>query len=177
MIRRPPRSTLFPYTTLFRSGSRRLRNGAGRGGRRPAAPIRQAHPRGGRVPDRHGGGRPRGARGAAPDGGGAARVLGPGHAAVGRTRTVRRRASRRPHHPVPVRQRLLGPGARRESRPVGPLAAQAVDRVGLAGADQGDSGPSSTSLTFRVRGSGTNGFCRKATPAVRPPWRTIVSSV
>src|SRR5688572_32401327 len=25
MIRRPPRSTLFPYTTLFRSGRRRLR--------------------------------------------------------------------------------------------------------------------------------------------------------
>src|SRR5688572_31192047 len=38
MIRRPPRSTLFPYTTLFRSGGRpevlqkvaeRVRNGAG----------------------------------------------------------------------------------------------------------------------------------------------------
>src|ERR1019366_10651612 len=26
MIRRPPRSTLFPYTTLFRSGGRRLRS-------------------------------------------------------------------------------------------------------------------------------------------------------
>src|SRR2546421_3662733 len=26
MIRRPPRSTLFPYTTLFRSGLRRTRN-------------------------------------------------------------------------------------------------------------------------------------------------------
>src|SRR3712207_6902351 len=25
MIRRPPRSTLFPYTTLFRSGSRRFK--------------------------------------------------------------------------------------------------------------------------------------------------------
>src|SRR3712207_7656315 len=34
MIRRPPRSTLFPYTTLFRSpGLRRLRRRAG--GRRP----------------------------------------------------------------------------------------------------------------------------------------------
>src|SRR2546426_1208862 len=31
MIRRPPRSTLFPYTTLFRSGWRRRRGG--RGGR------------------------------------------------------------------------------------------------------------------------------------------------
>src|SRR5258708_24861283 len=31
MIRRPPRSTLFPYTTLFRSG--RGPPGAGRGGR------------------------------------------------------------------------------------------------------------------------------------------------
>src|SRR2546422_7577512 len=30
MIRRPPRSTLFPYTTLFRSRHRR-RSGAGRG--------------------------------------------------------------------------------------------------------------------------------------------------
>src|SRR5258707_5328052 len=30
MIRRPPRSTLFPYTTLFRSGSH---ESAGRGGR------------------------------------------------------------------------------------------------------------------------------------------------
>src|SRR5688572_32552222 len=27
MIRRPPRSTLFPYTTLFRSSTRRLRAG------------------------------------------------------------------------------------------------------------------------------------------------------
>src|SRR3712207_8147536 len=39
MIRRPPRSTLFPYTTLFRSGVRLLlreggRGGAGRGDRR-----------------------------------------------------------------------------------------------------------------------------------------------
>src|SRR3712207_6922763 len=32
MIRRPPRSTLFPYTTLFRSPARGLR-GDGRGGR------------------------------------------------------------------------------------------------------------------------------------------------
>src|SRR5260221_3549902 len=40
MIRRPPRSTLFPYTTLFRSGGRRV------GGhfRRPA----QRHGHGGR---------------------------------------------------------------------------------------------------------------------------------
>src|SRR2546423_9583438 len=33
MIRRPPRSTLFPYTTLFRS---RCRSGRCRGSRRPA---------------------------------------------------------------------------------------------------------------------------------------------
>src|SRR3712207_8417185 len=33
MIRRPPRSTLFPYTTLFRSpGSGACRGGRGRGG-------------------------------------------------------------------------------------------------------------------------------------------------
>src|SRR3982751_6975155 len=30
MIRRPPRSTLFPYTTLFRSGHRPGRRGHGR---------------------------------------------------------------------------------------------------------------------------------------------------
>src|SRR3712207_8099501 len=34
MIRRPPRSTLFPYTTLFRSSSRRAE-------RAPAAPARR----------------------------------------------------------------------------------------------------------------------------------------
>src|SRR2546430_7386430 len=35
MIRRPPRSTLFPYTTLFRSVRRRRRRGRrGRGGAR-----------------------------------------------------------------------------------------------------------------------------------------------
>src|SRR3712207_8537700 len=49
MIRRPPRSTLFPYTTLFRSGRDRGGRGIDRGpqaeGRRPAR-----HPaRGGRL--------------------------------------------------------------------------------------------------------------------------------
>src|SRR3712207_6954969 len=40
MIRRPPRSTLFPYTTLFRSAGRRARghDGAGHHGERPLAP-------------------------------------------------------------------------------------------------------------------------------------------
>src|SRR3712207_7823689 len=33
MIRRPPRSTLFPYTTLFRSGSGRSRRCTGGGSR------------------------------------------------------------------------------------------------------------------------------------------------
>src|SRR5258708_31799180 len=33
MIRRPPRSTLFPYTTLFRSAVGAARPGAGPGGR------------------------------------------------------------------------------------------------------------------------------------------------
>src|SRR2546425_5871043 len=40
MIRRPPRSTLFPYTTLFRSGSRRCSSrprGAWRDPRSPSA--------------------------------------------------------------------------------------------------------------------------------------------
>src|SRR2546427_901476 len=49
MIRRPPRSTLFPYTTLFRSsrshrGARALRVGGRRGGGEGAA-----HTSGGRV--------------------------------------------------------------------------------------------------------------------------------
>src|SRR5437879_10892590 len=38
MIRRPPRSTLFPYTTLFRSGGAGARGKAGRSGCRTAAP-------------------------------------------------------------------------------------------------------------------------------------------
>src|SRR3712207_9429655 len=44
MIRRPPRSTLFPYTTLFRSRSRSRRRS--RGGRQPPVaghvPLRSA---------------------------------------------------------------------------------------------------------------------------------------
>src|SRR2546422_1166936 len=53
MIRRPPRSTLFPYTTLFRSDDRGAAPRARRGravvrpagqGRGPALPVpRQAH--------------------------------------------------------------------------------------------------------------------------------------
>src|SRR2546426_9789113 len=39
MIRRPPRSTLFPYTTLFRSHDPRLRDGgSARAGHRPRVP-------------------------------------------------------------------------------------------------------------------------------------------
>src|SRR3712207_7531857 len=44
MIRRPPRSTLFPYTTLFRSGAA----ARGRRGRRP--PPRPLRPAGGDQP-------------------------------------------------------------------------------------------------------------------------------
>src|SRR6266581_8258383 len=48
MIRRPPRSTLFPYTTLFRSGLLRLR-GAGPALRpRAGAAAGPGHRRGGR---------------------------------------------------------------------------------------------------------------------------------
>src|SRR2546429_3101165 len=47
MIRRPPRSTLFPYTTLFRS---RHAGGARGGGNGPAPPARRRHP--GRRSDR-----------------------------------------------------------------------------------------------------------------------------
>src|SRR5690554_7092565 len=45
MIRRPPRSTLFPYTTLFRSPGRRRsgrRRPARRRRRRPAGPPRRS---------------------------------------------------------------------------------------------------------------------------------------
>src|SRR5256885_8393712 len=38
MIRRPPRSTLFPYTTLFRSTSGRCCSRHSRSGRSPATP-------------------------------------------------------------------------------------------------------------------------------------------
>src|SRR2546422_1991982 len=40
MIRRPPRSTLFPYTTLFRSQRRAVADVAGAGGVRPHQPHR-----------------------------------------------------------------------------------------------------------------------------------------
>src|SRR5256885_9746703 len=41
MIRRPPRSTLFPYTTLFRSDQQRQRlGGAQLSGRRTLGPLR-----------------------------------------------------------------------------------------------------------------------------------------
>src|SRR3712207_8974667 len=39
MIRRPPRSTLFPYTTLFRSPLRRPRGARSRPGSPPRAPA------------------------------------------------------------------------------------------------------------------------------------------
>src|SRR5258708_19136593 len=45
MIRRPPRSTLFPYTTLFRSG-RIGRQGAGRHGCRNGQPPENGKTRG-----------------------------------------------------------------------------------------------------------------------------------
>src|SRR3989442_12063110 len=43
MIRRPPRSTLFPYTTLFRSRLRHDRYG-GRGGVDPALRLGRGNP-------------------------------------------------------------------------------------------------------------------------------------
>src|SRR2546427_9346889 len=49
MIRRPPRSTLFPYTTLFRS-PHLARGGAPTGGRGPVAALTDARRRRPRVP-------------------------------------------------------------------------------------------------------------------------------
>src|SRR2546422_7029905 len=46
MIRRPPRSTLFPYTTLFRSLT-------GRAGRNASPPHRAAQSQAQRLSDRH----------------------------------------------------------------------------------------------------------------------------
>src|SRR6266851_7740268 len=43
MIRRPPRSTLFPYTTLFRSGCRRPRRPARRGWTGRCPPRSEEH--------------------------------------------------------------------------------------------------------------------------------------
>src|SRR3989442_13632632 len=59
MIRRPPRSTLFPYTTLFRSHVRAAgRGGDGLGGMRPAADraAERGEDRGGRARARVGDG-------------------------------------------------------------------------------------------------------------------------
>src|SRR3712207_9208580 len=53
MIRRPPRSTLFPYTTLFRSDAHRRRHGQGQGralhGERQELARRGARPGGPRA--------------------------------------------------------------------------------------------------------------------------------
>src|SRR3712207_9529049 len=46
MIRRPPRSTLFPYTTLFRSDRGSLRDRVRRAPDPPAGAARDATPRG-----------------------------------------------------------------------------------------------------------------------------------
>src|SRR3712207_8255260 len=43
MIRRPPRSTLFPYTTLFRSTKRRIRVSAPDGEKQPTDRGTQKH--------------------------------------------------------------------------------------------------------------------------------------
>src|SRR3712207_8109077 len=49
MIRRPPRSTLFPYTTLFRSEDGAFRGGPGGHADRPAEALVQAGGQGGEL--------------------------------------------------------------------------------------------------------------------------------
>src|SRR3712207_8749789 len=49
MIRRPPRSTLFPYTTLFRSGHHELRQHAAPGGVADRGPVERLDGSGDRV--------------------------------------------------------------------------------------------------------------------------------
>src|SRR3712207_9376084 len=67
MIRRPPRSTLFPYTTLFRSRPRttavRVVDGRGRGGPRVGRGAGRFDVGAPRRPATRGGGRARGRRG------------------------------------------------------------------------------------------------------------------
>src|SRR5690349_22094074 len=43
-VRRPPRSTLFPYTTLFRSRGRPARRGEAEPGKRLAEPVPEVGP-------------------------------------------------------------------------------------------------------------------------------------
>src|SRR5690606_19029395 len=50
MTRRPPRSTLFPYTTLFRSGGRGHRGAGALGGRRRPGPASRPPAGGARPP-------------------------------------------------------------------------------------------------------------------------------
>src|SRR3712207_6920640 len=58
MIRRPPRSTLFPYTTLFRSGAQRFRLGlaAALGDRLGESREQHGRPEPGRDPEGERGG-------------------------------------------------------------------------------------------------------------------------
>src|SRR3712207_3608629 len=110
MIRRPPRSTLFPYTTLFRSGS-----GAARRARRapPHGPARRRGHRPGALSA--GDLAPRGGRGQrCPGRGGAAGYTSldhtPGQPPVGGRTRLRPDAGREPE-----------PGPRGPLRPRGPL--------------------------------------------------------
>src|SRR5690606_41320992 len=48
VLRRPPSSTLFPYTTLFRSGRGNHRRSHGAAGRRPGVAAAAGRPRAGR---------------------------------------------------------------------------------------------------------------------------------
>src|SRR3712207_7370585 len=61
MIRRPPRSTLFPYTTLFRSLGYPLRHGAAASGGRAPVSFPRTAARGGGAERRHHAAGPHGA--------------------------------------------------------------------------------------------------------------------
>src|SRR5215510_2708613 len=110
MIRRPPRSTLFPYTTLFRSV------------RRAAAHVRrELHPRG-RHRSRHDGRRPPGDERAHAPPGGRRRRRDPRRAVPPRDhrrdpRRLRRRAPPHPRRPRRPRARRPRRGARHRQLP------------------------------------------------------------
>src|SRR3712207_3039567 len=138
MIRRPPRSTLFPYTTLFRSGPRRRVVPAGRTAGRAwtrTNPGRRRPRRRGRRSGRTGGDRPAGSAGRP---GGPDRRTPPrgGGARARRPRSTGTRSRRtRPPSPAPRDRPARARPAAAERRPPGRSSspARGGDEVGVLG--------------------------------------------
>src|SRR3989475_591517 len=131
MIRRPPRSTLFPYTTLFRSGSL-----PARGGRPPDGQRALSRRRGRRGPRAAKRAQPRAARG------GARRVRSLAIARHGEARAVAR----------PARRRL---GGRRGLRGACPMKhkVKRIHFVGIGGSGMSGIAEVLLNLGYKVSGS------------------------